>query len=170
MNLTQQQITELWNEYYPRVYGYFFKRVTSQTDVDDLTSVTLTGFIQNLDTKEILQPAGFLWKIARNQLCLYIKHKSKNPISIDNLGEFESLETTEDTEISQKYQDLLQEVLLKAESFLTADDLSILKRSYFEQQTSTQIARDMDTTPGNIRIRLMRITQKLKIQAQNLIS
>lgn len=170
MNLTQQQISDLWNEYYPRVYGYFFKRVTSQADVDDLTSVTMTGFIQNLDTKEILQPAGFLWKIARNQLCLYIKHKSKNPISIEDLDDFESLETTEDSEISEKYRDLLQQVLLKAETYLTADDLNILKRSYFEEQTSVQIAKDMDTTPGNIRIRLMRITQKLKIQAQNLIN
>jgi RNA polymerase sigma factor (sigma-70 family) len=170
MNLTNQQITDLWNEYYPRVYGYFFKRITSQTDVDDLTSVTLTGFIQNLTTKEITQPAGLLWKIARNQLYLYIKYKTKNPISIDNLDEFEALETTEDSEISQKYQDLLEEVMQKAEMFLTADDLTILKRSYFEEQTSTQIAKELDTTPGNIRIRLMRITQKLKLQANNLIN
>ena len=144
--------------------------MTSQTDIDDLTSVTLTGFIQNLDTKEISQPAGLLWKIARNQLCLYIKHRSKNPISIQDLDDFECLKTTEDSEISEKYRDLFQEVLLKAETYLTADDLNILKRSYFEEQTSVQIAKDMDTTPGNIRIRLMRITQKLKIQAQNLIN
>jgi RNA polymerase sigma factor (sigma-70 family) len=170
MNFTDQQISDLWNEYYPRVYGYFFKRITNQADVDDLTSVTLTGFIQNLATKDIVQPAGFLWKIARNQLYLYIKHKSKNLVSIDNLDEFESLETTEDTEISDKYRDLLMAVLAKAETLLTADDLFILKRSYFEEHTSTQIAKDMETTPGNIRIRLMRITQKLKIQASNLIN
>jgi RNA polymerase sigma factor (sigma-70 family) len=170
MKLTNQQISELWNEYYPRVYGYFYKRVTNQADVDDLTSVTLTGFIQNLRTKEVLQPAGLLWKIARNQLCLYIKHKTKNLLSIDNLDEFESQETTEDTEISQKYQDLLKAVMIKAETFLTPEDLALLKRSYFEEQNSVQIAKEMDTTPGNVRIRLMRITQKLKLQAQNLIN
>ena len=170
MNLTTEQITDLWNEYYPRVYGYFFKRIDSQTDVDDLASVTLTSFIQNLSTKEIAQPAGFLWKIARNQLCLYIKRKSKNPISIDNLDDFESLQTTEDSEISEKYHQLLQEVMQKAETMLTADDLRILKSSYFEEKTSAQIAHELDTTPGNIRIRLMRITQKLKLQATNLIS
>jgi RNA polymerase sigma factor (sigma-70 family) len=168
MTLTQSEIQDIWHQYYGNVYGYFFKRISNSSDVDDLTSMTMTSFIAALETKQIEHPAGFLWRIARNQLYNYIKNKSKKFVEIDNLDRFEELETTEDTEISTHYKSLLEQVLAYAENTLNPEELQILRQSYFDGQTSTQIATQLHITPDSVRMKLSRTLKKLRIQA-NLI-
>jgi RNA polymerase sigma factor (sigma-70 family) len=169
MKLTENEITDIWNEYYPRVYGYFFKRVSDSSAVDDLTSLTLSSYITTLNTKEIDKPMAYLWQIARNQLCLYIKSKSKTAVSVEDIEIFEAQQTTEENEISTRYRSLLEQVLLDAQSTLTSTELDILRRSYFEGQSSAQIALDLNQTPGNIRQILSRTLTKLKTQANQLL-
>jgi hypothetical protein len=37
MPLSQTKLFNTWEEYYPKVYGYFLRRVNNHTDVEDLT-------------------------------------------------------------------------------------------------------------------------------------
>jgi DNA-directed RNA polymerase specialized sigma24 family protein len=68
-----------WEIYYPKVYGYFFRRLNNRLDVEDLTSLVLSQFFQTLLDQEkasrILNQNAYLWKIARNQLATFIDTK-----------------------------------------------------------------------------------------------
>jgi RNA polymerase sigma factor (sigma-70 family) len=167
MNLTQTQVTDIWNEYYPRVKGYFFKRITNQSDVDDLSSVVMTNFLQALAKQEVESKHGLLWSIARNHLYMYFRSKKNQPAFVDS-DHFQSIEQIEDHYVSQKYSAYLEHILDRAKTLLTKEELEILHYSYFDELTSQQISEKYSTTPGNIRVKLSRIIAKLKLEALNL--
>jgi RNA polymerase sigma factor (sigma-70 family) len=167
MNLTQTQITDIWNEYYPRVQGYFFKRVTNQSDVDDLTSVVMTSFLQALTKQEVESKHGLLWSIARNHLYSYFRSKKNQPLTVD-VENFEASRETEDQFGSQTYHRYLEHILERAKTLLSKEELEILHYSYFDELSSQEISEKYSTTPGNIRVKLSRIISKLKLEAINL--
>jgi DNA-directed RNA polymerase specialized sigma24 family protein len=35
--MQDSDVEKQWSEYYPKVYGYFFRRLNSREDVEDLT-------------------------------------------------------------------------------------------------------------------------------------
>ena len=56
------KITNLWNELYPRVYGYFYRRIDNQTAVEDLTASVLSSFLKNVENGKIKKNNfGYLW-------------------------------------------------------------------------------------------------------------
>jgi|LakMenEpi03Aug12_release.lakeMendotaPanAssembly.Ray.scaffolds.fasta_scaffold78676_3 DNA-directed RNA polymerase specialized sigma24 family protein len=88
--MTQKQIQNSWEEYYPKVFGYFFRRLNNQADVEELTSLVLTKFINKISNQNttLENPHGYLWKIARSSLADFINHKVKQPTTLsldDNL-------------------------------------------------------------------------------------
>ena len=44
--ITESSLFALWDELYPKVYAYFLRRVDNRLDVEDLTSITLTSFLE----------------------------------------------------------------------------------------------------------------------------
>ena len=90
--MNNQTLQQKWDVYYPKVYGYFFRRVNNKTDVEDLTSMVLHKFFEVLINPEksatLNNKNGYLWKIAHNHLVDFIKNKQKRPIviSIEKIG------------------------------------------------------------------------------------
>ena len=73
------QPQQQWDYWYPRVYGYFYRRITDQSTVEDLTGNVLSTILL---AKNVQNMNAYVWRVAHNQLVRYIDTKSKSPIVI----------------------------------------------------------------------------------------
>lgn len=162
-----QTIDELWEQYYPKVYGYFYRRINNIQDVEDLTSVVLTGFLtklmNNLDT--ISKPNGYLWKVAYFHLVDFIDHKSKKPLPISIEDDFETPNDIETQLQDDELNDKLERILIYAQKSLSNEEYTIFSRSYLDGDKIMDIAHDLDLKANTVTVKLKRIIQKLKNQS-----
>jgi RNA polymerase sigma factor (sigma-70 family) len=162
--LTETQIDLLWNEYYTRVFAYFYKRVNSYEDTEELASTSMTLFLSKAEKEEISADAqyGYLWKIVRTQLANHLRTKLSKPIpiSLENDEDFEMSDMESKT--STQYESLIQSVFQQAENILKPDEFLLLKLSYQDGKNSIQIADQLSSNPVTIRKCLSRIIKKLK--------
>jgi len=164
-------IENQWNQYFPKVYGYFFRRVDTKADVEDLTSLVMESFINALNNpnQELSNPNGYLWRVAHNHLVDYIKHKSKLPktFSLDeNLDNTidESLENHRSSHFQAKVADLMQCVELNLKGL----EFKIVQQVVMFDQKSVDVAKDLNLKPENVRQIVSRSLKKLKANCLNL--
>jgi len=159
-----------WQIYYPKVYGYFFRRVNNRLDVEDLTSLVLTYFFEAITNPEkaakIKSPNAYLWKIAYNQLVVFIKQKSKNPIPIGLDDNFEIADESMDNTRSTNYIERSKKLLECINSTLSGLDLIIVTKSLIEDWTSPKVAEELNLTAVNVRKRLSRAVSKLRAKCK----
>ncbi len=155
----------LFELYYPKIYGYFFRRVSSRSDVEDLTMVTLTNFFEVLKKKDLENQQGYLWKIAHNQLVNFYNFNSKQKMIIG----FEDIESIEkyinfDIEESRSpyFKMRIESLLICLEKNLDTKDYHLVQASIFEEKNSVELSAEFGLKPENIRQRLSRIFKKVK--------
>ena len=160
----ESQIDNLWSEYYPRVFAYFFKRVDNYQDCEELASTTMTIFLDKIGQGKLHLENyyGYLWAISRTQLVNYIRAKKSKPalVSIDNDREIEALTLEQST--SMQYEKLILSVFEQAKDLLTTEELYLLKLSYQEGKNSHQIASELSSNSVAVRKRISRVITKLK--------
>jgi len=170
--MNKQKIEEIWEEYFPKVYGYFFKRIENKADVEDLTSLTMIAFVSNLMEKEILNRHGLLWKIARNQFLKFLKEKYRHQNHVlSELPEHAS-EETEEMLVKFYRKDLhkkLESVLEKAKNTLKKEELYLVEEVYLNEKQPIEIAKEMNIKPDALRQRLKRATDKIRNLWQQII-
>ena len=153
-SLTQEE----WNEWYNKVYGYFFRRVDSRSDVEDLTALTLNDFFLKIDVKN---PQGLIWVIARNKLTDYIRAKPKNhTVSFDNLPE--SLMTANSNTYSDTYQSRIEHLKECVKKNLKEQDYSIVELCTISDFSSEMVAAQLGLSPANVRQKLSRSLKKVR--------
>ena len=158
---------KIWDYWYPLVYGYFYKRVNNRPDVEEMTSTTITSLILKSD---VLNPQGYVWQTAKNQLVLYISKKAKQP-NILQINEqvdttFQKLDNHTDTEsekiVSKNYTQFLTKLMECIENSLSEEEIKITKMSIIEEQNSSQISRLLELKAATVRQKLKRAIYKLK--------
>lgn len=156
---------QLFEEYYPKVYGYFFRRVENKTDVEDLTSVTLTSFLQALEKREMESPQAYLWRIAHNQLVNFINFKTKNPIPV-SFEEAFTPDRDENVAIeklrSNHYQNKINSLMDCVRVQVFGEDFVIIQKTIWEDKTSVQIATEMNLKSDTVRQKLSRALKKVR--------
>jgi len=159
-------INQEWEIYYPKVYGYFFRRLSNRLDVEDLTSITLCQFLQTLsdDVKaaKILNKNAYLWKIAHNQLATFINTKTKQMTIVGLDDNQDSIDTNLENNHSYEYKNRLEKLLECIKNSLTGLDFNIVNLSLIEDRKSPEIAEMLNLKAQNIRKRLSRSVSKLK--------
>ena len=164
-------IENQWKQYFPKVYGYFFRRIDAKIDVEDLTSLVMESFINALNNpdKILSNPNGYLWRVAHNHLVDYIKHKSKQPktFSLDENFDIvidESLENHRSDHFQSKVTDVMQCV----ETNLKGLEYKIVQQVVMYDQKSVDVAKDLNLKPENVRQIVSRSLKKLKAKCLDL--
>ena len=151
-----------WNYWYPRVYGYFYKRVDDKIEVEDLTANTMnTVFI----AKNIQNIPAYMWRVAHNYLVKYIDTKTTTPTPISFDENWAIAEYRENVEIivSEKYTTKLTQLMECVKNNINNElDQKLIQLSIIEEQNSTQIAQILDLKPDNVRQKLSRLLKKLR--------
>lgn len=166
--MNEHELTKLWEKYFPRVYGYFFRRVTSRPDVEDLTSVTMTALLQRLQNNAPDNLEAYLWRTAKNQLTLYIRTKSRRPATVELTPELDPVAATNherDTRIDA--QDRLAKFYRLSQEHLSLEEYKLLQMTYKRELNATEIAKLLDLRPATVRKRVSRALKKLKPHLKN---
>lgn len=158
-------LEEKWQYWYPRVYGYFFKRVNDKTEVEDLTANTLsTVFL----AKNVQNIQAYMWKVAHNYLVKFINTKTTTPMMValdENIDMWKPSETdieTEDT-ISDRYEDKLSQLKTCVHNELTdPTDIRLIELSIYQEKNSTEIGEILQIKADTIRQKLSRLLKKLR--------
>lgn len=160
--MQDSDIQKQWREYYPKVYGYFFRRLNSREDVEDLTSVCLSTFFTKLldSPSQVQNPPAYLWKIVYNQLNLFLRNKIKTTIPIGIDDDFEAPKTEDP--FSQSFLDKAKEVWEIAQIHCSQNELLILQAIFLDNKKSSQVAVEMNLKADTVRQRLKRTLDKLR--------
>jgi RNA polymerase sigma-70 factor (ECF subfamily) len=162
--MTNSEIQETWNELYPKVFGYFYRRVNVREDIEDLTSIVLTSYLEKLmDNPDSLKnPLGYLWRIAHNQLVNYIRNKSKKPVSVVFDDTFQLIDESLEEKRCKAYTDRLGSLKKCMESHASGDDLKIISLSILEEMKSPEVAKKLKLKPDAVRQKLSRALKKIR--------
>jgi RNA polymerase sigma factor (sigma-70 family) len=160
--MNQPDLQELWETYFPRIYGYFYRRVTNRADVDDLTSIVMTSFIQSQSSKPIDNIEAYLWSIARTQLALFIRNKSKTPVTLEMTTNIEKSDDFETKQMAITLEMRLDRLFQIMDTYLSHEERSIFTLAYQDGYNSTQIGEKLGIKANTIRQKLSRILTKIK--------
>lgn len=150
---------ETWDEYYAKVYGYFYRRIDNKSCVEDLTSQTLNDFF--LSKTEIHNQHAFLWTIAKRQLIKFIQQKDKNFANFA-IEDLENYENTSTNPYNSNYLYKLEKLKDCVKNELNDLDKEIVEMSITEEFDSQTIAQKLEISSVNVRVRLFRAIKKLK--------
>jgi RNA polymerase sigma-70 factor, ECF subfamily len=121
--MTDQELERLYNEHFRKIYRFFYYKILSREQAEDLTSDTFMRFVEMLEDKhasEVRDPVKYLYGIAKLVLLQHLKLKYNSirsiPIEAEQdfgsyvdefLDEVDSAPTPE--ELALKYIDQLPE-------------------------------------------------------------
>ena len=158
--MTDYELKLFWDNYYPKVFGFFFKRVQSLSDVEDLTSLIMTQILQKLaDQHEIENLHSYLWKMCRYKLHDYINQK-KNLPNLVELKEYDDDGLLTSPQSTYKIQ--ADEILKFAKSYIKDDEYFILEMNLIQEFNSTEIGQKLNIKANTVRQKLKRIIHKLQ--------
>ena len=167
MTISNQNLQKEWEYWYPRVYGYFYRRLNDQFIVEELTAQTLnTCFL----AKDIVNFKAYLWKVAHNYLVKYIDTKSKEFMvvgldgteSLENESSFE-VDTKIESSRSKNYKQTVKKLVgCLNKQFKTEQEKQLVNLSIVHDKNSTEIGKELNLKPGTVRQKLARAISRLK--------
>ena len=163
---------ELYDRYYPKIFGYVLRRTTNLEAAQDITSETFLKALRKLwqFRWRNVSFSSWLYKIATNEINQYFrKAEYKKSISMEELQEqgFELIslhdpesELIEAQEKLKQYQDFLeiQEKIVR----LPAKYQEVIALRFFEQKQINEIAEILGKKEGTIKSLLHRAVEKLR--------
>jgi RNA polymerase sigma factor (sigma-70 family) len=152
-----------WEYWYPRVYGYFFKRVDNKTEVEDLTANTMTTVFL---AENVLNFQAYMWRVAHNYLVKYINTKTTDPTPISLNEEWVSdkeYQPEVEEEVLPQYDDKLAQLRECVDNHIKDDfEKQLIELSVMQEQTSTQIGLLLNLKSDTVRQKLSRLLRRLK--------
>jgi RNA polymerase sigma-70 factor (ECF subfamily) len=163
---------ELYDQYYPKIFGYVLRRTTNLEAAQDITSETFLKALRKLWQFHWrnIPFSSWLYRIATNEINQYFrKAEYKKSISMEELQEqgFELIsphdpesELIEAQEKLKQYQDFLeiQEKIVR----LPAKYQEVIALRFFEQKKINEIAEILGKKEGTVKSLLHRAVEKLR--------
>jgi RNA polymerase sigma-70 factor (ECF subfamily) len=163
---------KLYDQYYPKIFGYILRRTANLEAAQDLTSETFLNALRKLwqFRWRNISLSSWLYKIAANEINQYFrKAEYKKSISMEELEEqgFEPVsshdpesELVEAQEKLKQHQDFLeiQEKIVR----LPAKYQEVIALRFFEQKQIKEIAEILGKKEGTIKSLLHRAVEKLR--------
>jgi len=159
---------EEWSKYWDKAYGYFFRRISDKSQIEDLTTETLHAFF--LTELKIENSNAFFWSIVRNKFLAYLKSKSSKSHQITTLDEnteFRSQNISENIDLNVDdydpfYNQKIAKLLECVQKQLSDKDANIVEMSVMCDFSSQRVATELNLSAGNVRVRLTRALSKLR--------
>ncbi len=153
----------LYELHYKSIYVYFYRRCANIDDCLDLTSKLFEKAMMNINK---FKPMGFafknwLFKLAHNILIDYYRDNSKTEKLWVNDSGLENI--ADDLESENEKEERIQQILESLKN-LEQDERNLIVMKYFEKMSYEELAEIENTTANNMRVKLHRIINKIKIQ------
>jgi len=159
----EQFFSQLYDEYLERVYRFIYFKVSSEAIAQDLTSEVFTRLWKQISLdKEVKNPSGFLFTLARNIVIDHYREtdKEKRNTDIDSIAN-----TMED-----KKQNIHNDAQIKEEFQAVTCAMDKLKEEYrqavflyyIEQEPIVEVAKTMGKSQGATRVLISRGMKHLR--------
>ena len=152
---------EYYKEYYPKIFGFIFQRITNREKAEDLTMDVFARCYEKFDEFDESKASFKTWiyVAANNRLKNYYRDR-KQFDNIDDCLEFTS--GFEDEIIAAEYIKNLRDAM--ADALLSLNDIQrkVVILKYFQEKSAPEIARITGMTAVNVRVTLSRAIAKLK--------
>lgn len=161
---------QIFDHYYPQIYGFILKRTGSDEIAKDLASETFFQALKNIWRYRITNRpfSAWLYKIAVTQIAQYYRNKGKYcEVTIDNCPELVAHEVyNSDTSLKESDTKKQEKAVFKHvhAMLLKLSDIqhTIIIMKYFEQKKIRDIAQTLDMKENTVKSHLRRGLQKLE--------
>jgi RNA polymerase sigma-70 factor (ECF subfamily) len=145
----------IYNRYFSRIYTYCCRRVNTEQEAEDLTSIIFTRALAGLDRYRGGSVAAWLFRIAHNVIANY--HRDHRPVvSLDD-DIIDSRPAPSEHIIRAEECALIRALVAD----LPADDQEIVTLRIYADLTSAEIGSIVGKRAGAVRMKLHRILKQL---------
>lgn len=165
--LDSRAFKPIYEEYFPQISGFIYKRVEDKETAFDLTQKTFLKALEQLHKYEHrgLPISSWLFRIAVNEINQhYRKAKRFRTVNLES-SEVSQLFSDIDDSIYDKDQIEMLKVSL---TYLSSSDFLMLEMRYFEERPFKEIAEILEITETNAKVRTYRALDKLKKVVQKM--
>lgn len=153
---------QLYEQYYTPILRYILKRISSYQDAEDLAANVFVTAYRNYESYDPTKasPATWLYMICSSRLKNYYRDRREN-ISLDdedNPVDVSSDELIEDAVLMEERSRMLHQAIDR----LPERQRQAVRMKYFRNMSAADIAAELGTTAGNVRVILNRSMDKLK--------
>lgn len=163
---------EIYDQYYPKIFGYIFKRTANLEIAQDITSETFFKALKNVwqFRWRNISFSSWLYKIATNEINQYFRKGKYKFISLDILEKqgFEPIslhnpevDLIEAQQELQRHQDFL--ICQRKISQLNIKYQEVIALRFFEKKQIKEIGEILGKSDGTVKSLLHRGLEKLRI-------
>ena len=157
----EQFFSQIYDEHVDKVYRFVFFKVSNEVIAQDITSETFTRLWKEISfDKEIKNPSGFLFRVAKNLIIDHYRTKDQNPANLDNLDNI-IVDTKEDVFKTIVQNDEMRAITV-ALGQLNEDTRLAVSMYYIEQDPVSEVAKALSRSQGATRVLIHRGMKQLK--------
>jgi len=165
--MTKSEFSQIYYREIDKIFRFFFLRVNSVEEAEDLTSLVFLKFYQSFqkkDEKTVVDKKSFLYKMARNLLIDFYRKKDRNSLSLDKLFK-EGFDLPSPDEIENKIElDFQMEEIKKALKEINPLYADIIILHYIDDLSIKELALILNKKENNVRVLVHRALEALKGQ------
>lgn len=162
-----QAFADLYDDCYPKIFGYILKRVANLEIAQDVTSETFFKALKNLRKFHWrnIPFSAWLYRIANNEIANYFRKNKYKLVSLDKVPEpvafsNPSTEILKAEQEIKKHQDFLK--IQEKISKLSIRYQEVITLRFFEKKRTKEIAQILGKKEGTIKSLLHRGLEKLR--------
>lgn len=158
--IASEKLDRDYKLYYTNLQRFCYLKLKNQEQTDDCVQESFYILYKHyLKDEEIINVAGFLYKIADNLIKAQWRQnqKAENIVQIDTLAE--TLAVNESEDYSEIDYDLLAEKLI---STLSEKDKQLYKLKYIDRKSIKEISEELNSSFDAVAKRLSRLRIKVK--------
>ena len=158
IRMKKQQADKLIVEYLPKIYGFAMKKTFSYQEAEELSSdIVEEVYLSLLSAGEIFNLDGYVWRISEHVYSKFVSSKKKmEGISIDGM------DFPDDTDVFEEDVKPELDLLRREIAFLTQTRRKIVYSFYYENQSISAIAKEMEIPEGTVKWHLNKARNDLK--------
>ena len=150
-----------FEKYYSQAIGYVMKKISNRQDAEDLVMETFYSCYQKFDSFDESKASFGTWfYVALNNR---IKNYYRDTKSFGELDTSLAVEDSFEEEIAEAAElSAMRKELAEALKQLNDTQRKIVILKYFKDKNATEIADELEMTPGNVRAILLRSMNKIR--------
>lgn len=156
----EQFFSQIYDEHVDKIYRFVFFKVSNEQIAQDISSETFTRLWKEISQdKEIRNPSGFLFRVAKNMIVDHYRAKDQNPVILDNLDTV--LDRSQDIAQMAVQKDDMKAVTVALEQ-LSEDHRLAVSMYYIEQEPISEVAKALNRSQGATRVLIHRGMKQLR--------
>lgn len=165
---SSEQFSEIFEQYFDKVYKFFYFRLRNEHDAEDLAAETFEKILKNLSAYEDrgYQIGAWIFTIARNVMNDFFR---KNKMKVDSIDEMlPSKEPAKEFDMMGVDRKMLKEQLWDVVKTLPPKQQTIWSLKLTEDLPHKNIAEVLGTTEANVNVMVHRSVKIIKQQLSHL--